>query len=1044
MVAHGERNEAIEILEDISMRWSTIERYARTAIMHGSDTTLLLTEKQQEANLSWAAVFEETQQEISRLRAVLGSFYVESGQNAQAKALLIPTCPTLWFFSRRALLGDDAVRGEVSWLRCYSDLVNAHKALNENKAARILERDIVAHSTTWLRARRDSKPQKNSSKIRPKLGRRRQHELESRWPLRTPRLRAPRNSHHAPKSSTRLARNEKIVRTLFFLSKLSVLSPSERAVTARDSRRAQSRAKQSRRELEAWSEALAEAPDVLHSAKVLFAMREFRDAIYSELTFQQQSKQVEDATRWNAGVALAAMLRTNSPQNAANSVEKNESAVGAILESLSEQVTTTAPKSTEQEAIPQQHKNKAIPTTVRPFGPAFARHVLAEVNEYLDIATKVHNHGWSWLQHEAARLEDEHRRSALAIAPTSGPPPGFASRLEIVHILAGFKTNAVKRAERYSAQQKKHYPPPPYQQHQQHKKGGSTRSKSKSKNSLQDDITNFLKNRPSPSVTALFVFGASAFRGSYILREQQRRETDGYTKRRPKRTTRQWIIDTIAYFCLAIGVCFSSTWTNLHKALVPTIADDARAVKRALYGLYLRLCSRFCTSHNGRQIITPTTTLSSSDSIKLSGTTQSTQRRAVSQKKMSAAPQKRRAVTTMSNNWSQDQRNKEKVTQLTASSLDNDSNSFDKACELFENDEWRPVPKGGRVKGESSRVVAAAAKAPVVNLREQLATVGNAGTSAVDVVAKTNSDNENSCGEEEASRNSRKNASQETSAVPSPQKKRIRQTTYIVSNSCNSSVDDDGDKYHQQQQKQYSRKAPKETKKKIKVSAILKRDAQPDRGADNRTPPPPQQAVNKVSPTNQHKSPNKKKSQQSRTAKAKAPRALTAPRSPRPGDEGVPSSNWQESLHYYFPQSSLELDEQQRFMASPHAGGNSPRIYDYRYQQKRVVTPPYQLYEAIRLQVEYYFSVSNLAKDIYLRTNCMDEEGYVSLGHIASFKRVIALTTDLNIIWDALLDSTKLELREDPTDITNCKVRTKDQPERWSPKYFQVASSSEE
>ncbi|KAH8277016.1 hypothetical protein KR026_003999 [Drosophila bipectinata] len=80
--------------------------------------------------------------------------------------------------------------------------------------------------------------------------------------------------------------------------------------------------------------------------------------------------------------------------------------------------------------------------------------------------------------------------------------------------------------------------------------------------------------------------------------------------------------------------------------------------------------------------------------------------------------------------------------------------------------------------------------------------------------------------------------------------------------------------------------------------------------------------------------------------------------------------------------------------------------------------------EAIRKQVEYYFSADNLAGDFFLRRK-MDPEGYIPITLIASFHRVLALTTDVALIVNAIKESDKLELFE------GYKVRTKTTPTAW-------------
>ncbi|KAJ1935186.1 hypothetical protein GGF37_006089 [Kickxella alabastrina] len=65
----------------------------------------------------------------------------------------------------------------------------------------------------------------------------------------------------------------------------------------------------------------------------------------------------------------------------------------------------------------------------------------------------------------------------------------------------------------------------------------------------------------------------------------------------------------------------------------------------------------------------------------------------------------------------------------------------------------------------------------------------------------------------------------------------------------------------------------------------------------------------------------------------------------------------------------------------------------------------------VRAQVEYYFSVDNLCKDIFFRTQ-MDTDGFVPLTLIAGFNRLKIVTTDLELIRGALDASEQVELGE--------------------------------
>jgi hypothetical protein len=68
------------------------------------------------------------------------------------------------------------------------------------------------------------------------------------------------------------------------------------------------------------------------------------------------------------------------------------------------------------------------------------------------------------------------------------------------------------------------------------------------------------------------------------------------------------------------------------------------------------------------------------------------------------------------------------------------------------------------------------------------------------------------------------------------------------------------------------------------------------------------------------------------------------------------------------------------------------------------------LEQMIRQQIEYYFSIGNLCRDIYFRRQ-MDQEGFVDIAVLANFPRIRALTSDAELIRKSLLSSDVLELR---------------------------------
>ncbi|KAJ2002566.1 hypothetical protein GGI04_003287 [Coemansia thaxteri] len=65
----------------------------------------------------------------------------------------------------------------------------------------------------------------------------------------------------------------------------------------------------------------------------------------------------------------------------------------------------------------------------------------------------------------------------------------------------------------------------------------------------------------------------------------------------------------------------------------------------------------------------------------------------------------------------------------------------------------------------------------------------------------------------------------------------------------------------------------------------------------------------------------------------------------------------------------------------------------------------------VRAQVEYYFSVENLCKDIFFRTQ-MDHDGFVPLSLISGFNRLRTVTTNSELICGALDASEKVELSQ--------------------------------
>ena len=59
------------------------------------------------------------------------------------------------------------------------------------------------------------------------------------------------------------------------------------------------------------------------------------------------------------------------------------------------------------------------------------------------------------------------------------------------------------------------------------------------------------------------------------------------------------------------------------------------------------------------------------------------------------------------------------------------------------------------------------------------------------------------------------------------------------------------------------------------------------------------------------------------------------------------------------------------------------------------------LQEAVRNQIDYYLSVGNLVRDVFLRSK-MNGEGWIPCHVVASFNRVRMLTPDLALVIKAM------------------------------------------
>ena len=70
-----------------------------------------------------------------------------------------------------------------------------------------------------------------------------------------------------------------------------------------------------------------------------------------------------------------------------------------------------------------------------------------------------------------------------------------------------------------------------------------------------------------------------------------------------------------------------------------------------------------------------------------------------------------------------------------------------------------------------------------------------------------------------------------------------------------------------------------------------------------------------------------------------------------------------------------------------------------------------ELKQAVMLQIEYYLSRENLARDTFL-VNQMNAQAYAPIALIAGFSKMKSFTTDMSVIMEAIKLSTKLEVDE--------------------------------
>ncbi|KAL7942356.1 hypothetical protein V8C42DRAFT_347845 [Trichoderma barbatum] len=115
-------------------------------------------------------------------------------------------------------------------------------------------------------------------------------------------------------------------------------------------------------------------------------------------------------------------------------------------------------------------------------------------------------------------------------------------------------------------------------------------------------------------------------------------------------------------------------------------------------------------------------------------------------------------------------------------------------------------------------------------------------------------------------------------------------------------------------------------------------------------------------------------------------------------------------------------------MSLPNGSARIPQVQTqfgpYEYPMAPMTAMPFQpqpywdnmLVPVLKSQVEYYFSIENLCKDVYLRAR-MDSQGFVPLHFIASFKRVRELSADIAMVRAVCEISNELDLVVGEDDI---------------------------
>ncbi|KAI9781038.1 MAG: hypothetical protein M1816_002581 [Peltula sp. TS41687] len=109
-------------------------------------------------------------------------------------------------------------------------------------------------------------------------------------------------------------------------------------------------------------------------------------------------------------------------------------------------------------------------------------------------------------------------------------------------------------------------------------------------------------------------------------------------------------------------------------------------------------------------------------------------------------------------------------------------------------------------------------------------------------------------------------------------------------------------------------------------------------------------------------------------------------------------------------------------------------MYEYQALQAMSAMPytpyveQYSVLSMVSMQLEYYFSVDNLCKDMFLRKH-MDSQGFVFLNVIANFNRIRNLTQDIELLRVACYQSRTIEFVQGSDGLD--RVRRREGWQQW-------------